>query len=115
MSAGTANPTTWPRCLFPAAYGQAGATKIFCLCRFSAKDVLRSGEDHDTSSLSSRPSAEGKWNTRRDGQSNQKDDREMGPSIRPDVRARLADGNGSRIAVQTLRRLFRPCHVRHDR
>ena len=51
MSAGTANPTTWPRCLFPAAYGQAGATKIFCLCLSSAKDVLRSGEDHDTSRL----------------------------------------------------------------
>src|SRR5437764_12721890 len=29
MSAGTANPTTWPRCRGPLAYGHAGATRIF--------------------------------------------------------------------------------------
>jgi len=43
----------------------------------SAKDVLRSGEDHDTSRLSSGPSAERKWNSRRDGQRNQQDDGEL--------------------------------------
>src|SRR5919201_6431749 len=29
MSAGTAKPTTCPRCLGPLAYGHAGATRIF--------------------------------------------------------------------------------------
>jgi len=84
MSAGTANPTTWPRCLFPAAYGQAGATKIFCLCLSSAKDVLRSGEDHDTSRLCLGRAAERDSDPSGERQRNEKDD--------------------SRIAEQTERR-----------
>src|SRR5712691_8401358 len=48
MSAGTAKPTTWPRCRFPAAYGQAGATRIFFEDCF-ANALLRLGEGHDTS------------------------------------------------------------------
>src|SRR5207249_4041722 len=53
MSAGTAKPTTWPRWRFPAAYGQAGATRIFCLLFvFVANRLLRLGEGHDTSHLS---------------------------------------------------------------
>lgn len=49
MSAGTANPTTWPRCLGPLAYGQAGATRIFFDC------WLDNGTGHDTSRSSAFP------------------------------------------------------------
>src|ERR687888_1036695 len=52
MSAGTANPTTCPRCLGPLAYGHAGATRIF-LGSCCDKDRLllgrTAGEGHDTS------------------------------------------------------------------
>src|SRR6476646_8670279 len=52
MSAGTANPTTCPRCLRPDAYGQAGATRIFFFAELSDMNVrLRLGEGHDTSRL----------------------------------------------------------------
>src|SRR5438132_64125 len=42
MSAGTAKPTTCPRCLGPLAYGHAGATRIFFFCSAN-------GNGHDTS------------------------------------------------------------------
>src|SRR4051795_1355404 len=51
MSAGTANPTTCPRCLRPDAYGQAGATRTFLFAGLLDMNVLRLGEGHDTSRL----------------------------------------------------------------
>src|SRR5438067_10011090 len=75
MSAGTANPTTWPRCRFPDAYGQAGATKILRGCFCSDKGRLRLGDAHDTSSLAS-PSAP---QNEREREQQSKRDREQRP------------------------------------
>ena len=50
MSAGTANPTTCPRCLRPDAYSQAGATRTFLLrWAFRHERASPSREGHDTS------------------------------------------------------------------
>src|SRR6266511_4483124 len=58
MSAGTAKPTTGPRCRFTDAYGHAGATRIFFGLCFG-NDVLRLGEGHDTSRFPPATTAEG--------------------------------------------------------
>src|SRR5438067_918328 len=80
MSAGTANPTTWPRWRLPAAYGQAGATRIFRLLLVFANRLLRLGEGHDTSRLWTAPATAGYEKTRAERQKDEPERDEQVPA-----------------------------------
>src|SRR5918995_7215596 len=75
MSAGTAKPTTCPRCRFPAAYGQAGATRIFLGLFCFANELLRLGEGHDTSRPLRSLSAEFQHEPRHEGECGERERR----------------------------------------
>jgi hypothetical protein len=77
MSAGTANPTTCPRCRGPLAYGQAGATRIFC-ARISVNSQLllerrSSGDDTRRSPGGSPPDWHQGRGDQRSDEGNQRD------------------------------------------
>src|SRR3954469_14188438 len=72
-SAGTANPATWPMCRGPLAYGQAGATRIFCFdgvsgCSFAFRRALDDTSGH-----------EARRGEQRDGDEHEHDDRDDHP------------------------------------
>src|SRR5688572_8938284 len=115
MSAGTAKPTTCPRCRFPAAYGQAGATRIFLGLFCFANELLRLGEGHDTSRPSRSISAEFEHEP---GHERECRERERGTETAPNagvvVRRCRLPGTPVRLAAAQARRAAR-FHLRSRR